>query len=187
MTDYFLIPLNPPLVVSGRVEVVDESDGERPFDFENGLAIAVSENWLDGEYTADYSYKVVMPNGRVYEVDNTLITSAEPWTPSARPVNNIAALSGGSTPAPSAFSTEVWNELSSNGPMSIKEIRAWAGGDARRRMVTVALRDLQDRGLIVIDGGGRYWATHKGQLLPFVRSAEFTPSTDGDIAREING
>lgn len=181
-TDYTLIPLNPPLVVSGRVEVVRED--EQPFDFENGLAVALAE-MLDSDGT-HYDYSVVMPNGRVYEVGCYLITSAEPWTPNARPVNN-SERGGGSTPAPSAFSTEVWNELSSNGPMSIKEIRAWAGGDARRRMVTVALRDLQERGLVVIDGGGRYWATHKGQLLPFVRSAEFTPSTDGDIAREING
>lgn len=69
-------PLNPPLVVSGRVEIVDEV--EKPFDFENGLAVTLmTTGYLDSE-TMYFIYLVVMPTGRVYEVSDHLITSAVP-------------------------------------------------------------------------------------------------------------
>lgn len=81
MTEHFVTPLSPPMIVSGRVVVVDEDDGEEPFDFENALAVALSENWAKGADTSIYTYTVVMPNGRVYEVSDHYVTSAVPWTP----------------------------------------------------------------------------------------------------------
>lgn len=187
MIDYFLIPLNPPLVVSGRVEVVDERDGEQPFDFEHGLAVAISENWVDGEDTADYSYKVVMPSGRVYEVDNTLITSAEPWTPAdhrgtvaltqaatqrARHSNPRGTRSAIADVELANFANELWEALALT-PMTNLQMRRWAGSDARQKLITHAIRDLNERDLIARDRRHLYWAKHQGQLLPANRADEF--------------
>lgn len=79
--DEYRFPLNPPLVVSGRVEIV--SPGEQPFDFTHGMAVALHGE-LDSQEDAPYMYYiVVMPNGWVYEVDHRNITSARPWEPGA--------------------------------------------------------------------------------------------------------
>lgn len=70
-------PLNPPLVVSGRVEIV--SPGEQPFDFTDGLAVATYGGLIGDSLCMDYL--VVMPTGQIYEVNQNTVTSARPWEP----------------------------------------------------------------------------------------------------------
>ena len=81
---YQLIPLNPPLLVSGE-QYVAEEDGEVRITFTDALAVAIYE---DGDGAAYLSYRVVLPNGHVYEVQNRNITAARPYgtPPNAAPV-----------------------------------------------------------------------------------------------------
>lgn len=76
-SDFFHI-LNPPMVVSGRVEILD--DGEEEFDFENGLAVRFSSINTDGKVPG-HNYHVILSDGRIRQVDEHSITSITPWTP----------------------------------------------------------------------------------------------------------
>lgn len=180
-----LVPLNPPLVVSGRVEAV--RDDEQPFTFDQGLAVAISESWSNSGDTPDYDYVVVLPNGRVYEVSCYLITSAEPWTPAdhrgtvaltqaatqrARLSNPRGTRSAIADVELANFANELWEALALT-PMTNLQMRRWAGSDARQRLITHAIRDLNERDLIARDRRHLYWAKHQGQLLPANRADEF--------------
>ncbi|ANO12768.1 hypothetical protein [Mycobacteroides abscessus] len=57
----------------------------------------------------------------------------------------------------SAFTHEVWQHICQSGPFDNRQLRKWAGGDNRKKMLTKALRALVDDERVMLDGGNRYW------------------------------
>lgn len=58
------------------------------------------------------------------------------------------------------FAHEMWQHLCQSGPFSNRDLRRWAGGNARQKMVPWALQVLEDNSRCVKDRNGVYWGVY---------------------------
>lgn len=149
--------LNPPMVVSGRVEIVD--DGEEPFGFENGLAVRFS-CINDNECGPGYNYHVILVDGRIREVDDHSITSITPWTP-----NTVLPQPKTDQPDEVAAAAERVYSLLVDKPRT-RPALAQSISASKRWLIPDAIRLLESQNRFAIDRDGIYWAMDKGQPQP---------------------
>lgn len=74
-----------------------------------------------------------------------------------------------------AFSREIWRMLCVEGPMTNRDIRKWAGGNARQKMVSWAIQVLEDDNLCAKDRNNMYWGLWDGKPAPAEKAHTYVP------------
>ena len=177
--DIHITDLRPPMMVSGTTSK-HESDSPL-FAFENGLAVTLTNLTANGQ--SYYTYTVIMSDGQVHDVDSRDITSAIPYQPQHDTrVVDVRKSRAALVAAEVAEMSDDLYTLLTRAPLTYRDIRKWAGGDTRKKMLTSALKQLTDQARVVVDGSHLYWAMYEGRPTPADLAGQFVPRTEGEVS-----